>query len=95
MIRRKKPAKPIQLVLGLLEGVRESSQGYTALCPAHADINNSLSVAEGKDGRVLIHCFAGCEITDIVAALGIELSDLFPRNRTKNPREGAKHGPHR
>jgi hypothetical protein len=27
--------------------------------------------------RVLIHCFAGCEITDVTAAIGLNVADLF------------------
>jgi capsule polysaccharide modification protein KpsS len=37
-----------------------------------------LSIAESDDGRVLIHCFVGCAAADILAAVGISLSDLYP-----------------
>lgn len=46
-------------------------------CPTHDDRNPSLSVQEGEDGRVLIHCHAGCDTRDVVAAVGMEMSDLF------------------
>lgn len=49
-----------------------------ALCPAHADRRPSLDVDELGDGRVLVCCRAGCSIGEIVSALGIETSDLFP-----------------
>ena len=39
---------------------RRSGAGYSARCPAHDDAKPSLSVSEGDDGRVLIHCQAGC-----------------------------------
>lgn len=39
-------------------------------CPAHADRDPSLSVAEGRDGRLLVHCFAGCDFRDVLASLG-------------------------
>jgi hypothetical protein len=39
----------------------------------------SLSIREVDDGRILLHCFAGCGIHAVTAALGIELSDLFPQ----------------
>jgi len=70
---------PVQQVLDLLENVRPGSNGSTALCPFHGDTNNSLSVAEGEDGRVLLKCFAGCEVPDIVGAIGLEMRDLFPK----------------
>jgi protein tyrosine phosphatase len=49
-----------------------------AKCPAHQDNSPSLSISEGYDGRVLVHCFAGCTHTAVLAALGLRSSDLFP-----------------
>jgi len=69
--------EPIEKVLQQLEGVKKSGKGYTALCPSHDDEERSLSISEGKDGRVLIKCFAGCNVRDIVAAIRLEMSDLF------------------
>ena len=44
-----------------LLNARRIGQGkWQGRCPAHADRSPSLSVAEGQDGRVLVHCFAGC-----------------------------------
>lgn len=47
-----------------------------ALCPAHADRNPSLSISE-KDGKVLIHCMAGCVTEDVCKAAGIKRRELF------------------
>jgi len=58
-------------ILERLQGVKKNGSGYMALCPAHDDQKPSLSVTE-QDGRVLLHCHAGCEYKDIAAALGIE-----------------------
>jgi hypothetical protein len=71
--------KPVEKVLGRLEGVVESSSSWKALCSAHDDVEPSLSVSEADDGRTLIKCFAGCEATEIVAELGLEMGDLFER----------------
>ena len=57
--------------------VRRSGRGVVARCPAHDDRTPSLSILEGDDGRVVLHCFAGCTAGDIVAAMGLELRDLF------------------
>ena len=48
-----------------------------ARCPAHEDRFPSLSIREGQDGRVLIHCFAGCTHTAILAKLELAPTDLF------------------
>ena len=65
-------------VLALLDAVSPSGDGWRARCPAHDDEHPSLSIAEGEDGRCLLHCHAGCSVPSIVAALGLELTDLFP-----------------
>lgn len=58
---------------------RTGKDRWSARCPAHADKGPSLSIRETDDGRVLVHCFAGCSIHEIVQAVGLELSDLFPQ----------------
>lgn len=69
---------PVGVLVARLEGVRATGRGYSARCPAHKDRSASLSIAEGRDGRALVKCFAGCEPLAIVRALGMELADLFP-----------------
>jgi len=77
---RRKPAgqTPLEIVLSRLEGVRRTSDGYMARCPAHDDHHPSLSIGEGEDGRILLHCWAGCATAEVLAALGIGWADLFP-----------------
>jgi hypothetical protein len=36
-----------------------------------------LSITEGRDGRALVHCFAGCATTAILDALQLRWWDLF------------------
>jgi hypothetical protein len=60
-----------------------------ASCPAHEDAKPSLSVKEGEDGRALLHCFAGCETSQIIAALGLKMQDLF-LSSTASSRNGRK-----
>jgi len=81
MDRRSRAEMPIELVLNQLENVRESGAGWLALCPAHDDHNPSLKIDEDEDGRVLLHCFAGCDVGEITTALDIELKDLFHDKR--------------
>lgn len=72
-------------LLSRLDGVRRTGEGrWLARCPAHPDKRPSLSVRELPDGRVLMHDFAGCAIGEIVAAVGLDLSDLFPERSIKH-----------
>ena len=38
-------------------------------CPCPLGCNYALSLAEGEDGRLLAHCFGGCDYHEILAAL--------------------------
>lgn len=66
-------------LLDRLDKVRGRGPGqWSARCPAHDDKGPSLSVKETPDGRVLLHCFAGCEVSDVIGGLGLDVSELFP-----------------
>ncbi len=79
--------KTITDVLGLLKGVKSERGGYRALCPAHDDHDPSLGVTEGRDGRVLLKCRAGCETADVIRAIGLTFRDLGPDNGVTHGRE--------
>lgn len=65
-------------VLSRLTRVRATGrQNWVACCPAHEDRTPSMTITETKDGRILLHCFAGCSTSEIVGALGLSLRDLF------------------
>lgn len=66
-------------LLSHLDGVRRTGPDrWLAKCPAHKDRTASLSIRELDDGRTLVHCFAGCEVHDVLASVGIEMDALFP-----------------
>lgn len=70
---------PIERILVQLHKGRQRQPGqWSACCPAHEDKGPSLSVRETSDGSVLLHCFAGCSVSEVVAALGLKMSSLFP-----------------
>jgi hypothetical protein len=68
---------PVSELLARLEKVKAKGESWTALCPAHDDSNPSLSVSTGEDGRALVNCHAGCTAEQIVAAVEMEMKDLF------------------
>jgi hypothetical protein len=63
-------AKEIAAALG---GKRQADGGYMCSCPGplhrNADRNPSLSIKDGRNGRALLYCFAGCAYDEIVTAL--------------------------
>lgn len=66
-------------LLERLDGVRQTGPDrWLAKCPAHGDRRASLSVRELDDGRTLVHCFAMCKPEDVLGAVGLDWSALFP-----------------
>ena len=65
--------------------VTRAAGGWIAQCPAHDDRNPSLSIAAGADGRLLLHCHAGCGIRDILDALGLPPAAMFTDYQPDRP----------
>lgn len=79
---------PIDQLLPLLDKVKPiGAAKWKACCPAHDDKAPSLSIREADDGKVLLHCWAGCTTAEITAAIGLGLRDLFPGEKA------LRHGP--
>jgi hypothetical protein len=73
-------------ILDRLDNVRSTGKDRgICSCPAHKDKSRSMSWRDAGD-RLLLHCFAGCSIYDITAALQINLRDLFADQRTDRTR---------
>jgi hypothetical protein len=71
---------PIDLLLDRLQRVRSiRGRSFMAECPAHEDRVPSLSITEGRNGQVLVNCFAGCHTSAVLAAIGLSFRDLFVR----------------
>lgn len=84
---------PIESLLERLSHVRASRNGWVARCPAHDDRGPSLAVGQGDDGRVLAHCFAGCDVQQIVNAVGLDVSDLFEHGAEQEAVRGGRPQP--
>ena len=68
-----------ETVLARLDAVRSvGAAKYLARCPAHDDGSPSLSIKQCDDGRVLMHCFAGCDFQEVLSAAGLTVSDVMP-----------------
>jgi hypothetical protein len=82
----------LEQVLSRLKGVRTSTRGWRACCPAHADRKPSLSIGLGEHGQVLLKCFAGCTLERIVEAMGLTVTDLFPDAASKPDAQATTSG---
>ncbi|MEW6351994.1 MAG: DUF927 domain-containing protein [Thermodesulfobacteriota bacterium] len=77
----------LQRVLEKLSHVRRCGNGFSARCPCHDDKRASLSISEDVDGKVLIKCFAGCAVEDVLKAIDLTLKDLFPQRIASLPKK--------
>jgi hypothetical protein len=85
--------KHTQTLLDRLVSVRPTSTGWEASCPCRDDDRNpSLSVAEGDDGKVLLHCHRGngCDVDKICSSVGLTTSDLWPPKEPEPAKEKDK-----
>jgi hypothetical protein len=69
----------VDVLLSRLDRVKRTGPGnWTARCSAHTTEDQVSPVRELDDGRILLHCFAGCDVHDVLAAVDLNVSDLFP-----------------
>lgn len=72
-------------LLSRLSGVRSTGDSrWIARCPAHQDRNPSMTVRYLPDGRILLHCFSGCDPQDVLSHVGLNFGDLFPEPLTRD-----------
>ena len=78
--------QPVMNLLERLEHVRQSKPDHwRARCPVHqSDKSKSrtLSICESDTGGVLIHCFAGCAYDAVLDAVGLQPSDMYPKDES-------------
>ncbi len=74
---------PFDILTKRLTNLRGYRPNVAACCPAHRDTNPSLSVTELSDGKILLHCHAGCSTEEVLAAVDLDFSHLYPNDYAK------------
>jgi hypothetical protein len=64
-------------VLDRLNVASRNGEKAMSLCPAHDDRTNPSLSLKAENGRLLMHCFAGCHPEDILSNIGLQMKDLF------------------
>ncbi len=73
----------VEEFLSRLEGVKPVDKDHwIARCPHHNDRLPSLAIARGDHVPILLHCFAGCDVDEVVGAVGLDLADLMPERQS-------------
>ena len=63
---------------------RKVGGNWMARCPAHHDREPSLSICDADDGKILVHCHAGCDQKQVIAIL--RSRGLWPENGAHPPK---------
>jgi putative DNA primase/helicase len=72
---------------------KKSGKGWKTLCPAHEDKDPSLSIGNGDNGKIVVHCHKGCSQDQVIAALratGITLNGQAREQAEKSARPRIK-----
>lgn len=68
----------VETLLSSLRKVKKTGPNkWQACCPAHDDSGPSLAIKDDA-GTILVHCFAGCSVDEVLGAIGMSVTDLFP-----------------
>lgn len=69
MITRQSGTSSLDQLIQATNAKRTGPRSWQACCPAHEDRSPSLTISIGADGKLLLHCFAGCSFKEIIDAI--------------------------
>jgi hypothetical protein len=78
---------PVEIIAMQFGARRMGTGRWIARCPVHPDRSPSLSIAKGKDGKVLVRCWVGCDLTAVLKSAGLSIGSLFPSGPPPTPEQ--------
>lgn len=73
-------------IVQVFHGRRAGKGKWRAVCPVHGGKHSGpLLISEKKNGATGIYCFGACETQDVLRAVGLTFSDLFPGRKSITP----------
>jgi len=78
-------------ILNNLQKVKKTGNGkFMACCPAHQDKTASLVISDNGEGKIMLHCFAGCDTYAILSSIGLDWADVMPENSSHDNEKPVK-----
>jgi hypothetical protein len=68
-------------VLDRLNVASRNGEKAMCFCPTHDDRNSPSLSVKAENGKLLLHCFAGCQPEDIISEIGLKMNHLFVGGR--------------
>ena len=79
-------SRPVDRVLERLPDAKPSGRDrWRTWCRACGGNTSALSIGLGADDTVLLKCWKGCSVEEVLGAIGLEMHDLFPERLTGSP----------
>ena len=79
------------VLLSKLDRVKRTGPStWVASCPTREDKRPSMTIRELDDGRILLHDFGGDSVEEILAAIGLTFSDLYPPRPVSHHAKGER-----
>ena len=82
---------PQEIASSLPKGKCVGTNKYTACCPAHGDSSPSLHISLGRNGGIVVHCFAGCTQVQVIDSL--KTLGLWPEKEKDDEEFKPKYNP--
>jgi len=90
-----KPSQQLKWIGDHFDDFQKNGDGWKACCPVHDDSSPSLSLKDGDNGGVLLHCHVGCPIDPILDIAGLRMADLMPGAKPRPARRRRRKSNHK
>lgn len=72
----------INNIISRFENVKKTGNKYRVTCPCHGSSKNQGLIVFDHGDKIGLHCFAECQVDDILGAIGLTMSDLYDNTLT-------------
>jgi hypothetical protein len=87
----------VDVLLSRCHGVKQTGPNtWIACCTVHrskSKTSRPLSIRVLEDGRILVKCWGGCPVEEVLGAIGLSFSDLYPDRAPSDHRRGRERRP--